>query len=181
MRPNREVMVAPMAPGNLAPYRGWVGQVTHVDGRIARVVVRAPFGEREEVVSVDARHLVAHAAPPKPAESPEVTALKEKVAITARRLAREHGLCDVVDRALREVGIEPLPEQMIEITLRIPESKFDFGGDGDPGDEINFYEEVANQLERVFEDVRYDTNVRLGYVSHVDFKDMTDFEKEGYE
>src|SRR5688572_14048761 len=181
MRPNREVMVAADAPGNLRKYGGWLGTVTSVTGRIATVVVRMPITGAQEVINADARHLVrrTQAGKPlsvKPVDTPEMIALKTKIAREAKELARQHNLCDVIDEALRRVGIEPLPNQMVEITLRIPEEEFGF--DGEDIDE-GFGGTVADQLEMVFETAA--THRRRLYVKDVKFDDYTDLEKEDYE
>lgn len=48
-------------------------------------------------------------------DSPEVIALKAQVEQTARKYAREHNWCSVVNQALKEMGIEP--SETINITV----------------------------------------------------------------
>lgn len=49
-------------------------------------------------------------------DSPEVEAVKKKVLDVAKKYKKKHGWCDVVDKALAEMGLTPQPLQ-VDITL----------------------------------------------------------------
>ena len=55
--------------------------------------------------------------PEQPPEHPDVTALKNTVREVAKRYAKEYNLCSVVDRALREAGING-PNAKVEVAIR---------------------------------------------------------------
>lgn len=59
------------------------------------------------------------------AEHPEVTALKEKVREVAKRYARRHDWCSVVDDALREMGVEEARPQRINVSIRFTSPMLD--------------------------------------------------------
>lgn len=180
MRPGRRVAVRADAPGALERFQGWAGTIRRVEGRIATVELEHPdttlHGADRATVTrlVSANWLDRLADVPestRPADSPELAEFKKRVAVVARRYAREHGLCDVLDTALRELDIEPAEQQMVVITLRIPEDKFDFNQE-----EMEVEEVVAAQLEDLF---RHNySSTRTPWVTRVEFEDMTDLEKE---
>lgn len=172
MRPNRRVRVKFDAPGNLIPLRRATGTIIRVDNRIA--TVRLDLGGDARPIDATFLELWNDGVTPTPQDSPDLAAYKLKVARVAQRLGRQHNLCDVLDDALREIDIEPLPKQMAVITLAIPENDFDFSRDED----VEFEEDVADQLGDIL--LNAGTSQRRQYVTNVEFRDMTDLEKEDY-
>lgn len=57
-------------------------------------------------------------------ENPELEEFKRTVVVAARKMAKRHGLCSVVDDTLEGIGLDPkLPEkstQKVEVQLTIP-------------------------------------------------------------
>lgn len=172
MRPNRRVRVKFDAPGNLIPLRRATGTIIRVDNRIA--TVRLDLGGDARPIDATFLELWNDGVTPTPQDPPDLAAYKLRVARVAQRLGRQHNLCDVLDNALREIDIEPLPQQMAVITLTIPEESLDFSRDED----VEFEEDVADQLGDIL--LNAGTSQRRQYVTNVEFRDMTDLEKEEY-
>lgn len=149
VREGMNVEVRHYATGDAQPFRGLVGTVLSASGSDTPYVDFGPSGK----VFIQARWLVATDREPEPATpaSQELDAFKRKVAEVAQRYGREHGLCEVVDDALKELGIEPRLKGKIRIVFEIPEEKFE--PFVDQGDDV--MERIVDYFTSIFEEGLY--------------------------
>lgn len=144
VREGLTVKVRSYATGLAEPFRNHVGKVLSADGSSSPYVDFGPQGK----TFIEARWLVATNEPfvAGAPESSELAQFKAKVAQVAQKYAREHGLCEVVDDALKELGIQPRPRGKIRIVFEISEEEFD--AYVDQGDDV--MEDIVSHFYEVF-------------------------------
>jgi hypothetical protein len=174
VRAGRWVKVRAYATGDAADLRELVGQVVAVyqDGSLA--AVRFPGRGH---IQVQSRWLLHAEAPessaPQPQSEPDSGMVsKALVAQVARRFAANHDWCDVVDQALRQMGIEPAPSGKFRFVLEIDEDELEISMDEGESMEDHgvAYATLRTRLDEYSSADRSDYLVSVEYVPHKEDK-----------